>query len=115
ALGGAVHLVTDEGVRRDRASASYQLGSFETQRVTASAQRYDAASGAFGRVLGFFDVAENDYPVEVEQVDASGRLVAITARRFHDGYRAGGGQLSVGLVDQDFADRIVATGFVTGF
>lgn len=115
ALGGAVHLVTDEGVRRDRASASYQLGSFETHRVTASAQKYDAASGAFGRVLGFFDTAENDYPVDVEQVDASGRLVPTTARRFHDGYTAGGGQLSVGLVDQSFADRIVATAFVTAF
>ena len=115
ALGGAVHLVTDEGVRRDRASASYQLGSFETQRVTASAQKHDASTGAFGRVMGFFDTAENNYPVDVEQVDPSGKLVPITARRFHDGYRAGGGQLSVGLVDQRFADRIVATAFVTAF
>ncbi len=111
ALGGAVNLVTDENVRGDQASASYQFGSFDTHRLTLSARRYDAPSGLFVRLSGFYDFAENDYPVDVDVFDDRGKLTPAEVRRFHDAYRGQGARLSVGVVGRPFADRLSLTGF----
>lgn len=115
ALGGAVHLVSDEDVRSNRASASYQVGSFNTHRATLSGRYYHKPTGLFARGSLFLDSADNDYPVDVNVFDELGRLSPATLRRFHDDYLGTGAQLAVGVVDRPWADRLVLQGFVSSF
>ncbi|WP_437879079.1 TonB-dependent siderophore myxochelin receptor MxcH [Sorangium sp. So ce513] len=112
ALGGAVNLVTDRDTRGSRASASYQVGSFGTYRLTLSARHTHEPSGLFARASGFLDRAKNDYPIDVMEPDPeSGRLAPARARRFHDGYLAGGADAEVGVVRRPWADRLLLRGF----
>ncbi|WP_433937095.1 TonB-dependent siderophore myxochelin receptor MxcH [Sorangium cellulosum] len=112
ALGGAVNLVTDRDTRGSRASASYQVGSFGTYRLTLSARQTHEPSGLFARASGFLDRAENDYPIDVMKPDPeSGRLSPARARRFHDGYLAAGADAEVGVVRRPWADRLLLRGF----
>ncbi|MCP3060394.1 TonB-dependent siderophore myxochelin receptor MxcH [Myxococcus sp. K38C18041901] len=105
ALGGAVHIVTAENLQRTGASASYELGSFETHRVTASAQ-HGTASGLFVRASGFFDSSPNDYLVDVKVDDAEGRIHDARLPRFHDAFRAGGGGVEVGVLNRPWARKL---------
>jgi vitamin B12 transporter len=115
ALGGAVNLVTDDAIHGTHAAASYQAGSFGTQRVTALARHLHEPSGFFTRVTGFYDHADNDYPIDVEVPDERGRLSPATVYRFHDAYSAGGANLEAGFVDRSWADRLLLRGFVTSY
>jgi vitamin B12 transporter len=90
ALGGAINLVSEGAGWNGRAAASYQAGSFGTQRLTADASHVFDAEGLFVRANLFGDTTENDYPIDVEVVDASGRQTPARVYRFHDDYRAGG-------------------------
>lgn len=114
ALGGAVNLVSERLASGTHGSASYQAGSFGTHRVTAGAgHRTD--SGLVLRAAGFFDDAANDYPVDVEVVDERGRPAPARVDRFHDAYRAAGGNLEAGFVDRPWARRLLLRAFVTDF
>lgn len=113
ALGGAVNLVTDTDVRGTHASASYQVGSFKTYRLTLSARHKHEPSGFFARVNGFYDYTRNDYPIDVEVFDELGRLSPARVHRFHDGYRAGGGSVEVGIVERPRAERLLLRAFYT--
>jgi vitamin B12 transporter len=104
ALGGAVDLVTDQRWD-DRAAASYQVGSFGTHRASASARARHDTSGLAGGMVAFVDRAANDYPIDVEVPDEMGRLDDERVRRFHDGYRAQGGHIEIGLVDRGAVRR----------
>jgi len=115
ALGGAVHLVTDEDVRKSRATASYQMGSFGTHRATLSARYVHRPSGLFVRSATFLDLADNDYRVDVSTPDPQGRPRPATVPRFHDGYRGSGTTVGVGIADRPWADRLVLQGFVSAF
>ncbi len=115
ALGGAVHLVTDQDVRRSKVAASYQLGSFDTHRATLASRWVHRPSGIFVRSASFYDVAKNDYDVDVTAYDAEGRLRPVTVPRFHDGYRGMGSTVGVGIAEQPWADRLVVHGFVSAF
>jgi TonB family protein len=115
ALGGAVNLVTDQDLRGTHAGASYEVGSFDTHRFTLSARHLHEPSGFFTRVNGFLDYARNDYPVNVEVPDERGRLSPARAYRFHDRYRAVGGNAEVGLVDRPWARRLLLRAFVTDY
>lgn len=113
ALGGAVNLVTDTDVRGTHAAASYQVGSFKTYRLTLSARHLHEPSGFFARANGFYDYTRNDYPIDVEVFDALGRLSPARVRRFHDGYRAGGGSIEAGFVRRPWAERLLVRAFYT--
>ncbi|HKO49832.1 MAG TPA: TonB-dependent siderophore myxochelin receptor MxcH [Polyangiaceae bacterium] len=95
ALGGAVDLLTDERLANG-AAFSYQVGAFETHRLTAQAT---AASrrGLFLSTNAFYDTTQNDYLVDVEVPDRFGKLAPARVRRFHDAYRAKGLALEAGL------------------
>lgn len=112
ALGGAVHLVTDQEIGETGATASYELGSYGTHRLTASARHLHEPSGLLVRAHGFFDRAKNDYPIDVEAVDAQGRLLPVRVDRFHDAYQAAGGSVEVGLVDRPWARRLLLRAFM---
>jgi vitamin B12 transporter len=115
ALGGAVNLVTNQDLHGTHAGASYEVGSFDTHRLTLSARNLHEPSGLFTRFNGFFDYSRNDYPVDVEAPDESGRLSPARAYRFHDRYRAAGANAEVGLVDRPWARRLLLRGFVTNY
>jgi TonB family protein len=115
ALGGAVNLVTDDELYGTHFAASYQAGSFDTQRATASVRTHDPESGFFVRASAFYDTSANDYPVDVEVPNEQGRPIPARAHRFHDGYRAAGWNVEGGLVDRPWARRLLARVFFTDY
>jgi vitamin B12 transporter len=115
ALGGALNLVTDQDLSGTHAGASYGAGAFDTHRATLSAQHLHQPSGFFTRLNGFFDYSANDYPIDVEAPDAEGQPEPVRVHRFHDDYRAAGGNLELGFVDRPWAKRLLLRGFLTDY
>jgi vitamin B12 transporter len=115
ALGGAVNLVTSQDVRGTHASASYEVGSFETHRLTLGGRHLHQPSGFLTRVSGFFDYAKNDYPIDVMVPDERGRLSSARIYRSHDAYRAVGGNVEIGFVNRRWARRLLLRAFVTDY
>jgi TonB family protein len=114
ALGGAVHLVTEESYDT-RATASYQVGSFGTHRFTAEGRyRHEPSGFILGSAL-FFDTTKNNYDVEVEIPDAVGRPQPATVPRFHDRYHAGRVMIEAGVVDRPWARRLTLRGFYSRY
>jgi hypothetical protein len=64
----------------------------------------------------FLDAADNDYPIDVDVADqrteTRGQLIPARVYRFHDGYRAMGALAEGGLVDREFARRLLLRLFV---
>jgi vitamin B12 transporter len=115
ALGGAFNLAPRMHARGTHANASLELGSFGTYRLVGAVEHRAAPSGFYTRATGFFDTTDNDYLVDVEVADASGRLTPARVRRFHDGYRAGGGVVELGFIDTPFASRLILRAFATTY
>jgi vitamin B12 transporter len=115
ALGGAVDLVTNPEREGTHAAISYETGSFDTHRLTLGAQTLGEDTGRFARVNGFFDSTRNDYRVNVEVPDERGRLSPARVHRFHDGYRAGGANVEVGLINRPWARRLLVRAFLTDY
>lgn len=114
ALGGAVNLVSH--TRYDtHLGASYQVGSFGTNRAAVDARYLHDRTGFVLAATGFVDAARNDYPVDVDATDARGRVFRATVRRFHDRYAAGGASLEAGFVDRPWARRLSFKGFASTF
>jgi hypothetical protein len=61
------------------------------------------------------DLAKNDYPIDVEVANELGQLRPATVRRFHDGYRAYGGMLEAGWVDQPWAKRLTLSAYASRY
>ncbi|WP_245919458.1 TonB-dependent siderophore myxochelin receptor MxcH [Melittangium boletus] len=115
ALGGAVHLVTDQQVNPGTgAAASYELGSFDTHRLTATARHLHEPSGLFVRANGFIDSTRNDYPIDVKVANDLGKSVPARIYRFNDAYRAWGAGVEAGFVDKPWAQRLLLRAFVNG-
>ncbi|MDF3064506.1 MAG: TonB-dependent receptor [Polyangiaceae bacterium] len=114
ALGGAVNLVTDEGLY-PFGSASYQVGSFGTHRLNVAGRQYHEPSGALVRAHAFLDSANNDYEVDVRVSGPTGELSDAKVRRFHDDYRAYGGSVEAGIVERSWAKRLLVRGFASGY
>lgn len=115
ALGGAVNVVSDPEVRGTHGAASYQIGSFGTHRTTAAVHTHDPQTGLFARASGFWDKADNDYPVQVDVADRQGRLRSATVDRFHDAYGAFGANAEVGFVRKPWARKLLVRAFVTEY
>lgn len=106
ALGGLINVVTDREVQGTHASISQSIGSFGTYRSTLGATHLDEPTGLYARANLFVDTAENDYPIDVEVADDSGQLHPATVNRFHDGYKAKGVGVELGIVRQPWARRL---------
>ncbi len=115
ALGGAVQLVTGQDIREKAATASYELGSYGTHRVTASGRHFHEPTRFLVRANGFFDRAGNNYPIEVEAADEQGRVQLTRVHRFHDGYRAMGGGLEAGVAERPWARLFLVRAFVSQY
>ncbi|RKH34979.1 TonB family protein [Corallococcus praedator] len=111
-LGGAVQLITDQDVHDSGVAASYELGSFDTHRITASGHHLQESTGLLVRAHGFYDNARNDYLVDVQVPNDAGKLAPARLPRFHDGYQAGGASLEVGFVDRPWAQRLLVRAFI---
>lgn len=110
ALGGAIDLVTDPSWV-NRASLSYEVGSFGTHRTSFGVRAHDSATGLALGVSAFLDRSRNNYPIDVEVADDKGHPIPRTVRRFHDGYTAGGTIVEAGIVDRGPVTRAVVRGF----
>ncbi len=114
-LGGAFNLVTDRSAGGAHLSGSYQAGSFDTHRATASVRYLDPATGLFFKGEGFYDTTDNDYPMDVEVGDRTGQTQTKTVRRFHDSYTAQGSNVELGLVNVGWARRLLLRAFATSY
>ncbi len=114
ALGGAVNLVSAGG-RGSHASASYQVGSFGTNRVTAAGRYEDDHTGLYAGASAFLDIAKNDYDVDVQVTDDVGHLHDATVPRFHDAYRAFGVTAEGGVADRSWAERLELRAAYVGY
>ncbi|MGC4088044.1 MAG: TonB-dependent siderophore myxochelin receptor MxcH [Polyangiaceae bacterium] len=115
ALGGAIDLVTEQAARGTAATVAYTTGSFDTHQLALNARTHRPSIGFLARAAGFYDTSRNDYVVDVRVPDALGRLHPARARRFHDGYRAGGGSVELGLVNRPWARRLLLRLFGSSF
>jgi vitamin B12 transporter len=115
ALGGAVELVTDHRRRGKSLLASYTAGAFDTHQFAANAHSHWPNLGLLVRAAGFYDRTRNDYLIDVEVPDAEGQLHPARVRRFHDGYRAGGGLVDIGFMDRSWAKQLMLRLFVNEF
>lgn len=109
ALGGAVNLVTHEDMSDGlTGSASYQIGSFGTSRTTLDLQYLDPDTGIYASINGYEDYADNDYKVKVNEAipGGAGKTADFDVKRFHDGYHASGGYLTLGALKKDWADLL---------
>ncbi|MEQ6118100.1 TonB-dependent receptor [Reichenbachiella sp. MALMAid0571] len=111
ALGGAVNLASPEVYEGWAGSASYQLGSFNTHRVTASINYANDKTGLFLVVGGFYDYTDNNYKIDVAIPNEQGQLQQETVKRFHDGYKAFGTNFRVGIRDKKWANELSLAGY----
>lgn len=115
ALGGAVNIVSPSITSGLHGSLSYQAGSFGTQRVTADIKYLNDSTGFFVSGGGFYDYAKNNYKVDVEVPNEKGKLQPATVRRFHDGYEAGGLNLTIGVKDRSWAKELSIRTFYSAY
>ena len=115
ALGGAVQLVSQHPRPGTHFGGSYELGSFDSHRLTFHASHQHLRTGFFARVLGFWDRAQNDYPVKVKVPDTAGKLVPARVYRFHDGYRALGTNVELGFEGRPWAERLAVRAYLTDY
>jgi vitamin B12 transporter len=115
ALGGAVNLVSERPAHGAHGEASYQVGSFETHRLTLNARQLHEPSGFYGQLSGLLDYAKNDYPVIAQVSDDQGRTSDARVYRFHDAYSAEGANLELGFTERSWAERLSVRAFVSNY
>lgn len=115
ALGGVVNLVTRRDIEGTGGSATLQVGAFGTVRVTAGAQHALPWAGLYARAFAAVDRADNDYRVDVQVADATGRTHPAEVTRFHDGYDATSGGVEVGVRKQTWADHWMLRAFASQY
>ncbi len=111
ALGGAVNLASPDVFGGWAGSASYQIGSFNTHRATASINYADDKTGLFVVAGGFYDYTDNNYKIDVAIPNEQGQLQQETVKRFHDGYKAFGTNFRVGIRDKKWANELSLEGY----
>lgn len=112
ALGGAINLVTPRITQEFSGSLSYQIGSFGTHRVSVNMNRGNNKTGLFFKGSGFYDLARNNYTIQVSVPDELGRPFETTIPRFHDRYQAYGATITLGINERLWADELSLTGYL---
>lgn len=115
ALGGAVNLVPSGRAGDDGVSLSHELGSFETQRLSAGLRATYQPLRLYTRSSAFLDTTEGSYPVDVTVADSLGQEQDVTVRRFHDGYLSYGGSVEVGALPRSWADLLSVRAYATRY
>lgn len=115
AVGGAIDLISEDVTDGSGASFAYQTGSFATHRLSGSGRVYHPGTGFFTRAAAYLDSAENDYDVDVEVANSSGRREPRTVDLFNADYRAYGGMVEVGVARRPGARLASVRAFATTF
>lgn len=113
AIGGAIDLVSPPIASEPRLNLSYQTGSFGTHRLSAGGSYRHEKTGFITRANVFFDHADNDYKVEADVWDSSGRSITRDVALFNAGYRAYGALVDVGVIDKPYAKLFLLRGYTT--
>ncbi len=111
ALGGAINLVSPSVYDGWSGSVSYQVGSFNTHRSTANLAYSNNNNGLFISAGGFHDFTNNNYKIDVAIPNEQGQLQQETVKRFHDGYKAFGTNLKVGIQNRKWAKELSIEGY----
>lgn len=113
ALGGAVNMVTTHDVR-NFVNASYEFGSFNTHRASVNAYYKNASGKLFAGVNAFYNYADNNYKVDVQQVDtATGNKKDYEVKLFHNKFSNYYAEAFIGTAGRTWADELRFT--LTGF
>lgn len=110
-LGGAVNLASPEIYDGINGSASYQVGSFNTHRITGNINYAHERTGLFVVAGGFYDYTDSNYKIDVAIPNEQGRLQQQTVRCFHDGYRAYGVNVRLGVRNKACANELNLEGY----
>ena len=106
ALGGALNLVTNQQTGQ-QVNASYEVGSFNTHRVSLTAFTPFKDSSFFIGVDGFFNYSDNDYKADLEVADPeSGRPYAVRVPLFHNAFKNYYAELYGGVAHTTWADEL---------
>lgn len=111
ALGGAVNMESPNVYDGFGGSASYQVGSFNTHRITGNLNYANDQTGLFITGGGFYDYTDNNYKIDVAIADEQGQLKQRSVRRFHDGYRAYGTNFKLGIRNKSWAKQLSIEGY----
>ncbi|MEM1408595.1 MAG: carboxypeptidase-like regulatory domain-containing protein, partial [Bacteroidota bacterium] len=111
ALGGAVNLAAPEVYDGIGGSVSYQYGSFNTHRTSGYLNYANDQTGLFVVGGGFYDYTDNNYKIDVAIPNEQGQLQQETVERFHDAYRAYGGNIKVGIRNRTWANELSLEGY----
>lgn len=106
ALGGAVNLVTNNHNRNDF-STSYQIGSFNTHRISTLGNYIDKEKGWYAGGEAFFNYSDNDYKVEARIPDPETKVPSWEeVRLFHNRYKSYYAEAYFGLKDKAWVDDL---------
>ncbi len=117
AMGGAVNIITKQRMRKFL-DASYSYGSFNTHQAALTGGLRDKKTGFKLRASGYFNHSDNNYmmysdttygvrltKVQRDPETNDYRAVGIDqARRFHDRYQSGMGEIEAGFEHVKWAD-----------
>jgi len=104
ALGGAVNLTTQEK-SREYLSASYELGSFNTNIVNLGANYVIPNTKLHAGITSYYTYTDNDYEFTSNDItDPFGVPITEELTRFHDAFRARYVELNFGVHDTKWAD-----------
>jgi len=104
ALGGGINVITRK-VDFDFLDASYQLGSFNSHRVTINGAK-KIGDNVIASLSSFYNYSDNDYYIKAVQRTANFKEEEVFERRFHDAHQSYSLKGSVGLLNQSWADKI---------
>jgi len=113
ALGGAINFALDR-TYETRAGFSYQIGSFDTHRLTATGQYRQEKTNFVARINAYLDTTKNDYNVDVQVSDDQGQLSPATVRLFHNAFLNYGVIAEAGYVEKPWAKRFLVRGYMNG-
>lgn len=106
ALGGAVNLITNNW-NQTQLNASYQIGSFNTHRISATGNYSDIKSGMYVGGEVFFNYSDNNYKVDARIPDPETKVPSWEeVRLFHNAYKNYYAEAYIGLRDKKWADNI---------
>lgn len=105
ALGGAVNIITNQDARF--LDASYSIGSFNTHRASINGAYRNPFSGFTFRGNINYNYSDNDYKVWVPIREGSNIIEMAEVERFHDAYESISAKAEIGVVDKNYADRLL--------
>lgn len=109
ALGAAVNIVTKQA-NKTNSSVSYQIGSFNTHRLTANVFIRNSEKISFG-ISAFANYSDNNFKIKDLPYDnlETGKTEYITSRLFHNGYQQINGEAFVNFEKRKWADLFKIT------